>query len=41
MNKEELKLVAALDSLYAAGFSEEQISRTAQKLGLSWWPGLR
>lgn len=34
--KEELKLLAALDSLYTAGFSEEQIQKTAQRLGVNW-----
>mgnify|MGYP001594693148 CR=1 FL=1 len=36
MNKEELKLVAALDSLYAAGFPAAQIQETAKRLGVSW-----
>jgi len=38
--KEEMKLLAALDSLFAAGFPASQIERTAQRLGVSWEPGL-
>lgn len=34
--KEELKLLAALDSLYAAGFPVEQIQETARRLRVSW-----
>lgn len=34
--KEELKLLAALDSLYTAGFPEERIQETARRLRVSW-----
>lgn len=36
--KEELKLLAALDSLYTAGFPEEQIQKTAERLRVNWTP---
>lgn len=35
-NKEWLRLVAALDSLYAAGFSKAQVKATADRLGVDW-----
>jgi hypothetical protein len=38
--KELQRLLAALDSLYSAGFSAEQVEKTAQRIGVSWKPGL-
>lgn len=36
--KEHYRLCLFLDSLFAAGFEEEQLLKTAKRLGIEWYP---